>query len=82
MEYAYKMHADSLAVDLALNKDGIHFTDGFIRGAKEDFDFNGEIMWHDSIPHTSWNVRQEHGGNASVWCPSNRRSKFRRRTSA
>jgi len=67
VEYAYKMHADSLAVDLALNRDGIHFTDGFIRGAKDDFVFNGEVMWYDSIPHTSWNVRQEHGGNANAW---------------
>ena len=67
VEYAYKMHADSLAVDLSLNKKGIHFSDGFIRGAKDDFDFTGEIMWNDSIPHTSWDVQQRHGGKASVW---------------
>ena len=64
---AYHITADSLQVTLMLNKKGIDFSNGTIYTPNETFDFDGDVKWNDEHPHTSWNVRQQHGGNASAY---------------
>lgn len=65
--YAYHMTADSAQVMLALDTKGIVFTNGILYTHKETFDFDGDVMWGTADPHTSWNVKQRHGGKASVY---------------
>ena len=67
IENAYHITADSLQVTLAINKKGIDFTNGVIYTPNETFDFDGDVKWNDEHPHTSWNVRQQHGGSASAY---------------
>ncbi|WP_144066158.1 MULTISPECIES: hypothetical protein [unclassified Fibrobacter] len=64
---AYHITADSLQVMLAINKKGIDFSNGVIYTPQETFDFDGDVKWNDPHPHTSWNVRQQHGGQASAY---------------
>ena len=64
---AYHIAADSLQVTLDINKKGIDFSNGTIYTPKETFDFDGDVKWNDEHPHTSWNVRQQHGGKASAY---------------
>ena len=64
---AYHITADSLQVTLDINKKGIDFSNGTIYTPKETFDFDGDVKWKDEHPHTSWNVRQQHGGKASAY---------------
>jgi len=65
--YAYHMTADSAQVMLALDTDGIIFTNCILYTPKEVFDFDGDVIWGTNTPHTSWNVTQRHGGKASVY---------------
>lgn len=65
--YAYGMTADSAQVMLALDTDGIIFTNGLLYTPKETFDFFGDVIWGTNKPHTSWDVTQRHGGNASAY---------------
>lgn len=65
--YAYHMTADSAQVMLALDTEGIIFTNSVLYTPKETFDFDGDVIWGTSTPHTSWNVTQRHGGKASVY---------------
>lgn len=65
--YAYHMKADSLEVELDLDKNGIEFTNGIIYTEKETFDFFGDVMWTHEEPHTSWDVTQRHGGHAFAY---------------
>ena len=65
--YAYHMKADSLEVELDLDKNGIEFTNGVIYAEKETFDFFGDVMWTHEEPHTSWDVTQRHGGHAYAY---------------
>ncbi len=67
VEYAYLMTADSLFTSLALDQDGIDFTNGFIRTKKESFTFSGDVKWNDSVPHTSWKVFQSDSGFAEAF---------------
>ena len=67
IEFAYQMKADSLEVELDLNRNGIQFTNGIIYGEKETFDFFGDVMWEHEEPHTSWDVTQRHGGHAFAY---------------
>lgn len=67
VEYAYLMSADSFFTSLELDKNGIDFTKGFIRTAKENFTFAGDVKWNDSVPHTSWKVLQSDGGFAEAF---------------
>ncbi len=67
VEYAYLMSADSFFTSLALDENGIDFTNGFIRAAKEDFTFSGDVKWEDSIPHTAWKVFQSDSGFAEAF---------------
>ena len=67
VEYAYNMTADSLFTTLVLNKNGIDFVNGHIRTPKEKFSFTGDVKWHDSIPHTSWEVHQSDSGFAKAF---------------
>lgn len=67
VEYAYLMVADSFFTSLALDKNGIDFTNGFIRASKEDFTFSGDVKWNDSLPHTSWKVFQSDSGFAEAF---------------
>lgn len=64
---AYHIAADSLQVSLDLNSKGIDFSNGTIYTPDETFDFDGDVKWNDEHPHTSWNVRQQHGGKASAY---------------
>lgn len=66
--YAFHMKADSIQVGLDLKpSDGIVFHKGQIFTPDEHFDFDGEVMWGTASPHTNWNVKQDHGGDASVY---------------
>ncbi len=67
VEYAYLMTADSLFTSLALDQNGIDFTNGFIRTPRESFTFTGDVKWNDSIPHTSWKVFQSDLGFAEAF---------------
>jgi len=67
IEFAYQMKADSLEVELDLNKNGIVFTNGIIFGERETFDFFGDVMWNHEDPHTSWDVTQRKGGHAFAY---------------
>ena len=67
VDFAYQMKADSLEVELDLNKNGIEFTNGIIYGEKETFDFFGDVMWNHEDPHTSWDVTQRNGGHAFAY---------------
>lgn len=58
VEYAYLMAADSFFTHMVLDVTGIDFDKGFVRGKNEEFSFSGDVRWEDSIPHTSWKVRQ------------------------
>lgn len=67
VEYAYFMTADSFYTSLLLDKRGIDFDKGFIRAAKDNFTFTGDVKWKDSIPHTSWEVHQSDSGYAKAF---------------
>ena len=67
VDFAYQMKADSLEVELDLNKNGIQFSNGIIYGEKETFDFFGDVMWNHEDPHTSWDVTQREGGHAYAY---------------
>ena len=67
VDFAYHMKADSLEVELDLNRNGIEFTNGIIYGEKETFDFFGDVMWNHEDPHTSWDVTQRNGGHAYAY---------------
>ena len=67
VDFAYQMKADSLEVELDLNKNGIQFSNGIIYGEKETFDFFGDVMWEHEEPHTSWDVTQRNGGHAFAY---------------
>ena len=64
---AYHMKADSLEVELVLDKNGIEFSNGVIYTEKETFDFFGDVMWTHEEPHTSWDVTQRNGGHAYAY---------------
>ena len=67
VDFAYQMKADSLEVELDLNKKGIQFSNGIIYTEKETFDFFGDVMWNHEEPHTSWDVTQRNGGHAFAY---------------
>ncbi len=67
VEYAYFMKVDYLEVKLVLDENGIIFSDGLIRAPNETYTFTGDVMWEDSIPHTSWKVHQGAEGYAEAW---------------
>lgn len=58
VEYAYFMAADSFFTHMILDETGIDFDSGFVRGKRELFSFSGDVRWTDSLPHTSWTVKQ------------------------
>lgn len=65
--YAYAMKADSVKTNLILNSKGISFSDIEIHTPKELYTGSGEVMWHDSLPHTAWELKQGQKGSASAW---------------
>jgi len=67
LEYAYMMKADYFSTSLVLDKNGILFDNGIIRTPAENYDFTGEVLWNDSIPHTAWKVHQGNRGYAEAW---------------
>lgn len=67
VKYAYLMTADSFFTSLSLDRNGIDFSNGFIRTQKENFTFTGDVKWNDSIPHTSWKVFQSESGFAEAF---------------
>ena len=65
--YAYHMTADSAQVQLALDPEGIVFNNCVLYTPKEIFDFDGDVIWGTSTPHTSWDVTQRKGGKARAY---------------
>lgn len=64
---AYFMTADSMETTLILKRNGIKFPKGKIYSKWEEFDFTGEVMWRDKIPHTSWEVIASDKGKATAY---------------
>ena len=63
---AYHMKADSLRLSLILDGNGIIFPRGAIYTANEDYTLSGDVDWHEPTLHTSWQIKQKHGGSAEA----------------
>jgi len=62
--FAYYAAADELDVNLWLNSEGIHFSQGTIKRGGYKSDFTGEVMWSKEL--FTFKLHQSHGGNAEV----------------
>lgn len=65
--FAYHMKADSLRVNLVLDRYSIVFPKITIYTPDETFDAKGDVYWDFDHPRTYWKISQRHGGNVELY---------------
>ena len=65
---AYHLKADSLRLQLVmdLNQSIIEFPKVTIYTPNEEFSITGDVDYHEPTLHTSWSLKQKHGGSAET----------------
>lgn len=65
--FAYHMTADSLRVNLVLDRYSIVFPKITIYTPDEIFEAKGDVYWDFDHPRTYWKISQQHGGSVELY---------------